>query len=218
MKNKLNIFLMILITLVSFSLMYGQGTKNPYKPGNAILIYTYPDTASLISNNYYMINDAGEINLPIVGRLKITGMDEIQLLETLKAAFAKYIRSTNIQVDVFYRISLLGGFENPGLYYARPDETLWEVVRKSGGFLAEDGFKEMKIYRGEERIYKNIADEYSFGRSIRQLKIKSGDVVTVPIPSPRVDNFGRFTQVLGIVTTGITMYLAYVTMIINSRR
>ncbi len=216
MLKKLVIILLMLIAC--HSLAIGQSADKPFLPGRAILISTYPDTSSLISGKYYMVNDVGEINLPIIGKLQVSNLDKESLIKILKTSYAKYVRSVNYQVDCYYRISLLGGFENPGLYYARPDETLWEVVRKTGGFLGKNGFKKMTIFRGNDKFLVSLADEYSLGKTLRELGIDSGDVITVPIPPPAVDGFSRFAQILGIVTTGVTVYFSYVTLMLAAQR
>lgn len=189
-----------------------------FEPGAAILIETYPDTSSILHNQIFMINDRGEIDLPIVGSVAISNMSEVDLKLFLKKAFTAYVKADMYKITLLYRITLAGGFENPGLYFVRPDQNLWEVIRVSGGFLAENGFKKMKIYRGGKLLKKNIANQYSMGLSIKKLGIKSGDIITVPIPNAPVDFLTRLTQMVGIVATAATVYFAYITTVINVRR
>ncbi|GAB4167736.1 MAG: hypothetical protein Kow00108_00300 [Calditrichia bacterium] len=209
----------IVYTLALFLLMANSITAQsyPYQKGYAIRITTFPDTAAFL-NRIFDINERGEAHLPVIGDVKISSMDEATFLLFLKNSYSKYVKATSFDVEVLYRVTLVGGFEDPGLYYARGDESLWSVVLKAGGFLEEKGFKKMKIYQGDKKIYDGLADEFSMGKTLREMSLKSGVIITVPIPTPPVDRFTRITQVMGIAVTTVAMYFTYMTLIVNSRQ
>ncbi len=214
----INIFIMILVYVIFLHAQNDmQDDTHPFQPGIGVEISTFPDTSNYL-NNIFIVNDRGEINLPIQGRVKVSNFTRSELEKFIKEKFKNYLRINFLQIEINYRISLLGGFENPGLYMVHPDESLWSVIRRAGGFVEEKGFKKMKIFRGSKKVDIDLIDGYAHGKTIRELNIKSGDVITVPIPGEGPDTLTRLSQFLSIVATSAAVYFAYISTLITARR
>lgn len=210
-------FIAVMVFLLNTILAQSYQKKIIIQPSMGISIKTYPDSTSPLSG-FYVVNDEGTIELPYVGFVEVNGKDKYTLKKQLLEKLKKYIRSNDIKLDVYYRLGFVGGFENPGLYYVRPDESFWEALRRTGGFLGENGFKKMKIYRGDKELSLDIENFIASGKSLREIGIENGDIFTTPIPGAQRDLFQRFTQVLSIVATTAAVYFTYVTIVINARR
>lgn len=194
-----------------------QSKDYPFQPGMGLGIFTYPDTSSML-NQIFPIQQNGEVDLPILGRVAVSKLTEVELLKLLQNTYSQYVRSTNVQVYVYYRISLLGGFENPGLYYVRPEESLWDAVRRSGGFLDDKGFRRLNLYRGGKKIKGDLSDAYSSHLSLKSIGVVSGDVITTPIPTPPVDKTSRLIQIMTLVTGISTIYILYLNTMAQLQR
>ncbi|RMD48300.1 MAG: hypothetical protein D6830_07100 [Ignavibacteria bacterium] len=186
-------------------------------PSMGINIKTYPDTTNPM-NGLFVVGDKGIIELPYIGEIKVIGMSENQLKEIIQKRSRKYVKFDYLKLEVLIRIGFLGGFENPGFYYVNPHESLWEALRVTGGFLEENGFKKMKLYRGNEKIEFQAGNSISGGKSLFELGVRNGDFFTAPIPDDRNTLWQRITQTLSIVTTATAIYFTYVTLVINARR
>jgi protein involved in polysaccharide export with SLBB domain len=183
------------------------------EPGDAIRISTYPDTSSFI-NGFYPIDGEGRAYLPIIGKMNVSAMSEEKFLDTLKAVYISYLRYPILQVRHLIRISLLGGFQRPGLYYIDPDYTMWDAVYQTGGTTREDGLKRMKWERDRRTVSKDIIPYYQSKQSLSSIGFKSGDQLWTPVDPKRgwwdvafKDVF--LTQVFPIIATSATLYISY---------
>jgi protein involved in polysaccharide export with SLBB domain len=191
----------------------GMANESFVKPGEAIRISAYPDTGSFV-NGFYPIDGQGRIYLPIIGKMRIVGMSEKTFLDTLKAQYISYLRYPNIQVRHSIRISLLGGFHKPGLYYIDPDYSMWDAVYLAGGTTREDGLKRMQWERDRFSIAKDIIPYYQSGQSLRTIGFQSGDQLWTPVEQKRSkwEIFFKdimLSQVFPLVTTCASIYVSY---------
>ncbi len=182
-----------------------------FQAGDAVQVSVYPDTSSFL-HGIFTIDGNGEIYLPIKGKVKITDMSQIEFESYIKQNFMTYLRYPEVQVRPLIRVSLLGGFARPGLYYVDPDYTIWDVVKMAGGPLREDGLKKMKWERNKSTIKDNLVPYYESGRGLDQIGFRSGDQIWTPTPRERTF-WTIFRDVAAIATTAATLYFTYVTIV-----
>jgi len=192
----------------------GVETESFVKPGEAIRIYAFPDTTSFI-NGFYPVDGKGRIYLPIIGKMDVSGMSEKAFLDTIKAQYINYLRYPNLQVRRLIRVSLLGGFLRPGLYYIDPDYSLWDAVNYTGGTLRDDGLLRMRWERDRKIVSKDIIPFFQSGQPLSSIGFRSGDQLCTP-GEPKsswwevVVKDIVLSQVLPAVTTGASLYISYI--------
>jgi protein involved in polysaccharide export with SLBB domain len=181
----------------------------PFKPGDALLVNTFPDTTSFLHRSF-AIDDQGFIEFPIVGKVKVSQMKEEDLRAFIKDKFKAYLRTPNVSVKPMVRVTMLGGFIKPGLYYVDIHSSLWEVVRIAGGTVHEDGIYNIKWTRGKKDT-KDVTEYFENGISLRQMGFHSGDQFYTPVE--RREGFMQQVQeILPFVTLGLavtTLYISY---------
>jgi protein involved in polysaccharide export with SLBB domain len=183
------------------------------KPGEAIRIYAFPDTGTFI-NGFYPVDGQGRIYLPIIGKMDVTHITEKAFLDTLKSQYINYLRYPNIQIRHSIRISLLGGFHRPGLYYIDPDFSLWDAVYLAGGTMREDGLKRMQWERDRTPVAIDVIPYYQSGQSLRTIGFQSGDQLWTPVEPKRswweiAVRDVILSQVFPIITTSTSLYISY---------
>jgi|GEM_PF-1858913 len=186
------------------------GAAKPFVPGDAILIDTLPDT-SLFLNQSFAIDDEGFVSLPIIGKVKIDNMSVSELEDYLKNQYKIYLRSSNLRVKPLIRVSLLGGFVRPGLYYVEFDNSLWEVVQLAGGTALETGLYKMRWERSRNEITDDLIPFIQNGVSLKRMGFHSGDQIYTPnIPPLRFDDYlTRYLPLLSFAVTITFFYLTY---------
>jgi protein involved in polysaccharide export with SLBB domain len=185
-------------------------------PGNAVRITVYPDSTHFL-NGVYPIDDRGCIRLPIAGLVHIVSSSEEQLLEYLKEVFVDYLRYPTLIVTPLIRLSLLGGFYSPGLYWIDPRASLWEAVARGGGVEREDGIKKLRWERDRELVVQDLVPIYQSGKSLLSIGFRSGDQLWVT-SRPRVTGWERFrTEYLPLLTTLATVATSAVTLYQTTR-
>jgi protein involved in polysaccharide export with SLBB domain len=193
----------------------------PFRPGDGLFISTFPDTTSFL-NNTFPIDDAGYVYFPITGKVKVSKMTVNELTAFLRKNFQQYSRSPNISVRPMARITLAGGFRNPGLYYVPYDNSLWDVIRQAGGFINEEGPKNIQWERNGDEVLDDVNPFIEHGISLQHMGFQSGDLVWTKTPGLETgwDRFNRrVLPILGFVMTVGLFWMTYQqTMIMAQRR
>jgi hypothetical protein len=187
----------------------------PFVRGDAVRISVYPDT-TLFINGLYHIDDNGFVLLPIVGRTRIDTLTERQFESFLDTAYLRFLRYPMVQVQPLIRLTLLGGFQKPGLYYLSPHASLWDALAVAGGPIREDGLKKIKWERQGKVLQTGLAPAVETGTSLVSFGFKSGDQLWVT-HVPKRDGWDIFiSDVLPVVSISIsaitavgTLYFAY---------
>ena len=119
----------------------------------------------------YRIDLRGQINLPLVGRMKVSGQTVEQFEATLVEKLREYLKAPSVTVTVAeYKsqpISVVGQVQTPGVHQLQGRKSLLEVISVVGGLKPEAGHQ-IKITR----------------------KIEYG---AIPLPKARTDATGQFS-------------------------
>jgi polysaccharide biosynthesis/export protein len=103
-----------------------------------------------LGNKQFRIDPAGDISLPMVGRLHAAGLTVRQFEDTLNEHLSTYIRDPHVVVTITeFRsqpVSVLGAVKTPGTYQLQGRKTVVEVISLAGGFR-EDAGNTIKITR-----------------------------------------------------------------------
>jgi protein involved in polysaccharide export with SLBB domain len=185
----------------------------PYKKGDAVRIAVSSDTTHFV-NGTYQIGDDGCVFLPVLGAIRIDTLSEKRFLTFLNTAYLSYLRFPTIQVRPLIRVSLLGGFEKPGLIYISPAASLWETVARAGGPIREDGMKKINWERGGKIIDKKLLPCIESGMSLKTVGVQSGDEfwITHVLKRERREIF--MTDVLPVISVSISALAAAATLFV----
>src|SRR5438552_10747360 len=135
--------------------------------------------AEEISEKPVMIGTNGYIGLPMVGRLRASGLTVEQLETEIVSRLKPYMQDPQISVSVVeFRsqpVSVLGAVANSGVVQLRGHKTLFEVISEAGGLKNEAG-NTIKITRRKEfgpiPLASAVADR-SGQFSVAEVSVKS---------------------------------------------
>ena len=196
-------------------------TLSVFQAGDALKITVFPDTAAFPSG-IYRIDSDGYVDLPLIGFLHVAGLHIDTLQRLLNEKYVKFLPQPNLTVRPLVRISLLGGFNQPGLYWIDPRASLWSTVKQAGGTQREDGIAKIRWERDSGIVSKNIQPLFQSGKSLYTLEFKSGDQLCVT-PRPLQTSWEKFsTNILPIasliLSTTISITSAYITYEVYQQR
>lgn len=205
-----------ILTLIS-NIYSEENSCIDYKltPGDGIKISVYPDTDHFI-NGIYKISSKGYADLPIIGKFKVTEKTCEELNTDLKKRYIDYLKFPNIQITPQVRVTTVGGFRAPGLYWIHPYDGIWEVVQNSGGPIRSDGIEKIKWVRSGEDMGDSLVHAFESGISLTDMGFKSGDQLTLTTRAERrgIDVFLQdvlpvISFILSSVSTTASLYMAY---------
>ncbi len=180
--------------------------------GQAFFIEVPLDSESIIAGGY-AIDSAGFADLPIVGRVYVHGLKQVEVENYLARRLVDYLKDTHIKVTPAYRLAMLGHWTLPGMYYVDRKATVWEALKISGGPAGEKNLEKLHVMRDGERLEIDVLGPFAQGKSLASAGIQSGDIFIIPIPDDRGfwywfrETLGITGDVIGIAGSIITIYL-----------
>jgi len=154
-----------------------------------------------ISGKNVLIETNGYISLPMVGRVRASGLTISQLEAEIVSRLKEYIREPQVSVSIAefgsQPVSVVGAVGNPGIIQLRGHKTLLDVISQAGGLKNEAG-NSITITRRKENgpiplplAMPDSSGEFSVaevstksileGRNpLENIQIRPRDVITVP--------------------------------------
>lgn len=206
-NRKLILLLAILCVPLLLQAQIQDDSKLTFTPGDALFINMFPDTNSFL-NGTYPIDANGLVEFPMLGKVNVRNMKVGDLKFFLMNEFKEYLRYPNMYIKPMARVSLLGGFVRPGLYYVDINSSLWETVNLAGGLVLEDGIYDMRWERDHKAQAKDLTSMFERGMSLRNMGFKSGDQIWTPSPNRRTW-IDTARDVLPFMTFATSIWLMY---------
>jgi polysaccharide biosynthesis/export protein len=140
---KVNIALVCAALLLAAWPLASQGLRTTYVlgPGDQLVIHAVdvPD----ISDKSQRIDSAGDLKLPLVGRLHVQGLTVEQLETDLTNRLKTFLQQPDVTVTVTefrsQAVSVLGAVNAPGVQTLDGNKTVLDVLTKAGGASADAG-------------------------------------------------------------------------------
>lgn len=157
----------------------------------------------------YEVDPFGEIEMPMIGKLKVQGLTISELEADIQKRLSKYLKDPVIHIKVLnFRFSLLGEVNKEGIYSTFNHRiTMLEAVSIAGGFTDLSDRTRVKLVRDNkgvvEIVYLDFLDEEFIGSPYYYLQ--PNDVLVVQPLKQRSTilylskNVALFTSVASLV-------------------
>ena len=167
-----------------------------------IFVYSHPEL-SIVSKTDgtkgSRVDGAGNINLPLIGTVKVAGMTVSMIRETVEAALRKFMQDPSAVVEVAEYHSkplyLMGQFRTPGVYYMDRPLNLLQGIAFGNGFDASANLRGVRLLRDNKIVPVDVYSLILDGRIEQNVWLRAGD--TLFIPDNRRQNifvFGNVTK------------------------
>jgi len=154
------------------------------RTGDEIVIRVDAGAATAMTANTpadVIVDDQGNIELPLVGQIKAAGLTTSELAEHIQSNYVPrfYVRCT-ASVLVAQRFFYVGGeVKSPGRFLWSEDTTLMKAINTAAGFTDYANRNKVQLVRGKERP-KIFDCEELLHNPAKDVPIRPGDTVTVP--------------------------------------
>ena len=140
-----------------------------------------PTSQSSSTPSDVIVDDQGNIELPLVGQIKAVGLTTSELAERIQANYVPryYVRCT-ASVLVAQRFFYVGGeVKNPGRFLWSEDTTLMKAINTASGFTDYANRGRVELARGKEPLQIYNCEDL-MRHPAKDVPIRPGDTVTVP--------------------------------------
>lgn len=167
-------------------------------PDDEIIISVYGYSEKKYS---LTINELGEIYIPNVGPLFLSGLTLEQATDKIRDKLAstiyKAIRSGQTKVQVTLgkirsiRVTVIGQAKRPGTYTVSSLTTLYNILYLCGGPTDMGSYRDIEVIRGNEKRTADLYDFLVYGNQKDNILLQEGDVVRIPYYENRVTLLGN---------------------------
>jgi len=163
-------------------------------------------------NSGFVLDLNGELELPQIGKVKLSGLTIPEAEAKVKEALDGYFETPMVRIQLLnFHFTILGEVESEGRYTSfSPETTIFDAISISGNLTEFADRTNIKIVRqegGESKvIYLNLLDERTL--AARNFYLKRDDLIIVPPLEARTTNrytLPNVTRVLGIVSAALSL-------------
>lgn len=157
----------------------------------------------------YLVDGQGMIDLPLVGKVKVSGLTTTVASDTLTQRLERFLQVPSVRIYIQnFRVTILGEVNRPGVYSVTNEKiSIPEAVGLAGDlniFASRKNITLIREEKGERKYYTvNLTDRALFSSSYYYLR--SGDILYVPPVSGRVAQSDNFYRILPIVLSSLTL-------------
>lgn len=171
----------------------GNGVSYVMAAGDMIDIRlpNYPEITPLapaISSNPYangfLIDQAGYIQFPMIGKVKAAGLTVTQLTDVLTSRLSRYLRLPDPQVRVIsYRANKFyidGEVKNPGEFaIADQPVSIYSAIAMAGGTSDTSDTEDITLVRNGRTYHFGLKSAQKLGYSPNNLLVRNGDAIHI---------------------------------------
>jgi len=112
------------------------------------------NTTSVSKPITYLVNSDGEINFPVLGKLKVEGFTNKEITSHLTEALAVYIKNPIVNIRLTnFKVTVLGEVKSPGTYPV-PNEriSILEAIGLAGDLTIQGKRKNVMLVREQNEL------------------------------------------------------------------
>ncbi len=175
------------------ALLKPHGIAYRLGPGDvvAIGVYLHPDLsvpphgATVRGPPGAVVSNGGNLQLPLLGVVHVTGLTVSGLRAKLIHAYSRYLKEPSISVQVqearSIRYYLLGQFDTPGLKYSDRPLNLLEALALGGSIEFKDAdLRGAYVLQGGHKLPLDFRRLLLDGDPNQNIALQSGDTIVVP--------------------------------------
>ena len=192
---------------------------------NSLQLFNFPPlTSTTLNRGYsvgnpvsqgYLVDSKGEINFPVIGKLKVEGLNRSELIDLLQEKIKDYIKNPIILVQIQnFKITIIGEVRNPGTYTI-PNErfTILEAIGLANDLLITGKRNNILVIRdekGEKKEYLvDLRNKEIYNSPVYYLQ--QNDVIYVQPNQARINSsaaqfsYGIILSVTSLIITTVNI-------------
>lgn len=157
----------------------------------------------------YLVNDAGEINLPLIGSMKVSGLSTYELGDKLTKMLLTYYKDPTVNIRILnFKVSIYGDVQRPNLYTLQNERTTIMQALSLAGDLNITGMrKNIILIREENGIRKFVPIDLTSKRIYESpyFYLKNNDEIYVQPDHSKYATVDRGYRVTTLLLSGLSI-------------
>lgn len=106
----------------------------PFNPVSSMATSNLTQQTDMALRPTYTVNEEGNINLPMLGKVSVAGLTRVEAIEKIRNALGQYIKDPGVNINFNnFRISVLGEVAKPGSFIMPTERvTVLEALGMAG--------------------------------------------------------------------------------------
>ncbi|MDR1656931.1 MAG: SLBB domain-containing protein [Deltaproteobacteria bacterium] len=183
----------------NFASTYSSGMNDDYiiMPGDRITVRIW---GARSYNDILFVDQNGNIFLPEVGPILVSGLSQSALYGTVRAKLASVFPENvdiyvNLQSAQPLAVYVAGNVLNPGRYAGGPLDSIMSYLDRAGGIIPGQGsYRNIKIIRFQQVIGQADLYGYILHGELPVIRLQDGDTILVEPIGMNVAAYGRLRQ------------------------
>ena len=153
--------------------------EGDFRVGDRILLTVENDSTL---TDTFTVDLGGVLTLPLIGDVPLQGVLRAELRTHLLTYLTRFLLDPIVRARPLVHVAVLGAVGAPGFYTIPGESLLTDAIMVAGGPTAEANMEEMRVQRGDVRIWEGTAIQQAVvdGRTLDQLNIQPGDQIVIP--------------------------------------
>ncbi|HON19586.1 MAG TPA: polysaccharide biosynthesis/export family protein [Salinivirgaceae bacterium] len=180
--------------------------------GNLVEDRVYALNERNLAISGYIVDADSTIRLPYLGQFKAGGLTVNQLQDAIQKSLNDMVIDTYVNVRlVNFKVTLLGEFERPGVYYiAQPNATIFDAIALGGDISKSGNRKQVKIVREDGSKIENYIVDLSDVKVLTSpaFYVYPNDVIMIEPTRHKIllENLPLYTVFLSTITTFLLIW------------
>ncbi|MDR1371712.1 MAG: polysaccharide export protein [Dysgonamonadaceae bacterium] len=174
--------------------------------------HTY--NSNLIELLGYLVDENGEINFPLIGKIRVAGLKKSEAIDLLEGKIANYIDDPVVNIRLLnYKVTVLGEVTRPGTYSINDEKVSIPEALSLAGDLTINGERHniilMRMDNGEKEVFTIdlTKPETAFSP---QYFLKQNDILYVSPNKARIRSSSLFNQNMSIGLSILSMTMTII--------
>jgi len=143
------------------------------------------------SNQRLVVDRTGDVFLPQVGRVSVSGLHFIDVQPAMKSSIGRVFRNFELSVNMgqlrSIQVFVMGRARRPGTYTVSSLSTLVNALFVSGGPSSQGSMRNIQLKRAGQVVTTfDFYDLLVRGDKTKDAALQPGDVIYIPPPGPRI--------------------------------
>lgn len=154
-KQNDNLYVKIITQNAEVNNLFSQNPASTQYLGSQQQSFADPSNQFINGN---IVDQKGEISLPILGKVKVEGFTVPEAQDTINKKAGEYLKEYIVQVRLMsFKITMLGEFRSPGVLYNYNNYiTVLEAISRAGGVTDFSRLNRVMVVRTTPAGYKSF--------------------------------------------------------------